>query len=263
MKKIFLILALVISLVLAEKAIGFSEDEQKIIDTRVEKIQEDIDTKWENYRDFYLYLLDEEKQNTKDEKQKEIIDAIREKIQKVQEIESPTNLEEYHIDTKKILEIWLNWQNTVRWELKLTPYSYDSLLNNSALTWSQLSAKKSYIDHKRTLWDTYYNYKKIESWMKWEGVVCKNISRKTFSESIGYGSFSCNDEDCTDELISWIKSTFNFFMSEKGKKHSPHYNAIVSPYFSTIGTGIELVKTGKNTYKYYLTSHYCTELISN
>jgi hypothetical protein len=52
-------------------------------------------------------------------------------------------------------------------------------------------------------------------------------------------------------------------MSEKGKKYDPHYRAIVSPYFTTIGTGIELVKTGKNTYKYYLTTHYCTELITN
>ncbi len=46
----------------------------------------------------------------------------------------------------------------------------------------------------------------------------RGIDTPTFTESIGYGSFRCNKEDCTDALIAASKKTFNFFMSEAGRK---------------------------------------------
>ncbi len=265
MKRIFLSIGIIGSILFAETAIAFTQEEQKIIETRLTEIQEKIDIEWEKYREYYEYTLQEEKENTENETQKKVIDEILLKIQKKKEasIEIQETLSEYNIDTQKVLETWLEWQNKVRTDTWLGVYSYAFPLNNSALKWSQISKNKWYIDHKRNSWDAYYDYWKISKWMDTEGASCKKVSGKTFSESIGYGVFTCNDEECSDELIEWIRGTFNFFMSEKGKKYDPHYRAIISPYFSSIGTGIELVKTGKNTYKYYLTTHYCTELITN
>lgn len=265
MKRIFLIIGIIVSLVFAETATAsFTAEEQKIIDTKVTKIQEKIDTQWEKYREFYNYTLEEEIENTTDESKKRTLEEILNKIQKKEtKIETTDSLSSYNIDTERVLKTWISWQNKVRKESWIQDYTYNSILNNSALKWSQISKKRWHIDHKRNTWDEYYNYKKIGNWMQWQWVICKNISKKTFSESLWYGIFSCDDEDCTDKLVDSLKWTFNFYMSEKGKKYTPHYSAIVSPYFSTIGTGIELTKTGKTTYKYYLTTHYCTELINN
>jgi predicted amino acid-binding ACT domain protein len=258
-------MSIVVSLIFAETAIAIVDTEQQIIDEKLTLIQEKIDTEWEAYREFYIYTLQEELANTASEREKKILEVVLSSITKQpnEYIETQDTLSDYHIDSQQVLQTWMDWQNTVRTDLGLDIYENNSLLNNSALKWSQISKERGYIDHKRHTWDGYYNYKKIESWMKWELVICKNIARKTFSESIWYGSFRCDDGECTDELINGMKSTFTFFMSEKRKKYDPHYRAIISPYFGTIGTGIELTKTGKNTYKYYLTTHYCTELITN
>ncbi|MCA9378731.1 hypothetical protein KC711_07870 [Candidatus Peregrinibacteria bacterium] len=72
------------------------------------------------------------------------------------------------------------------------------------------------MSHKRTNKSSYYDYKEIEKWFSNQGLQFKNVSRKTFSESIGYGVVKCPKEgDCTDALITATKSTWKFFMSEK------------------------------------------------
>ena len=88
----------------------------------------------------------------------------------------------------------------------------------------------------------------------------KNISRITFTENIGYGYYNCKYSDCTGALIQAVKSTFNFFMSEKGRAYAPHYDSIVNPHYRQIGLGIALDASSK---KYYLTVHYGTEIISD
>lgn len=255
------------SLAFAETATAFTQEEQKIIDTKLTQIQEKIDTEGENYRNFYSYTIQEEIANSDSDESREVLEEILSKIQKKtppeSEICTQDSLSDYNIDSQKVLQTWLDWQNGVRNDLGLESYTYNSALNNSALKWSQISKQKGTIDHKRNPWDAYYDYWKISKWMNSEGATCKKVSGKTFSESIGYGFFTCSDGECSDELIDAIHGTFKFFMSEKGKKYDPHYRAIVSHYFSTMGTGIEVTKTGKNTYKYYLTTHYCTELITN
>jgi hypothetical protein len=76
-----------------------------------------------------------------------------------------------------------------------------------------------------------------------------------FTENIWWNVYSCKKTDCTDDFIAAIKKSRSFFMSEKGKRYRPHYNAIMWN-FSNIGVWVALVGN-----KYYLVAHYTTLLI--
>lgn len=166
-----------------------------------------------------------------------------------------------NIDISRVKNTWLGWYNDVRSDLWKKAYSYDSTLEKTALDWSQRSADRGEITHKRNEGDDYYDYDIITSWFKDRGVVCKNIYWVTHTENIWYWSFSCNDSECTDELIGWIRSTFDFYMWEKYKSYQPHYESIINSYFTKIWLWIELEEQSNWNYKYYLTVDYCTELI--
>ncbi|MFK7780701.1 MAG: CAP domain-containing protein [Candidatus Gracilibacteria bacterium] len=166
-----------------------------------------------------------------------------------------------NIDMNRVRDVWLGRFNTVRNDLGKHSYSYDSKLEKTALEWSQISKDRGDITHKRDLSDSYYDYSKITSWFKDRGVVCKNIGGTTNTENIGYGTFSCKDSECTDELISGIRSTFDFYMGEKYKSYQPHYQSIINTNFTKMGIGIELQEKSNGYYKFYLTVHYCTKLV--
>ncbi len=94
--------------------------------------------------------------------------------------------------------------------------------------------------------------------MKQNWVICKNIKRATFSESIAWNEFYCNKKDCTNEVKKAIKRSFDFFVWEKGKAYDLHYKAIVHPYFETMWLWLSIKDKWKNRYRIYLTNHYCT-----
>jgi uncharacterized protein YkwD len=166
------------------------------------------------------------------------------------------------IDMEKVRETWLSWYNGVREEMELPPYKYNSLLDKTALEWSQIALKRDRIVHKRDLSDDlFYNYKEIKKWFLDRGLDFTNIKGYTFTENIGYGYYVCGDYDCTEKLIKSIRSTFNFFMAEKNLKERwqrAHYESIVNKYFREIGLGIIIDEDNKG---YYLTVHYATEVI--
>lgn len=166
--------------------------------------------------------------------------------------EPPTN-----VDMQRVRDTWLGWYNDYRASLDLAPYTSDATLDRTASNWSYYSVKRGTIDHKRAWQAPYYDYKGIESWFGKFGVTFKNVSGKTYTENIGWGVHSCAEDDCTDQLIAAIRSTFDFFMSEKGMAYRPHYNAIVSDKFAKMGMGIGLNHATK---RYYLTAHFATEL---
>jgi predicted KAP-like P-loop ATPase len=71
--------------------------------------------------------------------------------------------------------------------------------------------------------------------MEDNGVVCKNISRATFSESIAWNNYYCKDTSkCTSEIKKAVKRSFDFYMSEKGTNYDPHYRAIAHKLFETM-----------------------------
>jgi len=209
-----------------------------------------------------------------------ILNEIINRIKKIEIIEEESKIEEKNtekeivnntiihtynlenIDILKVKDTWLSWYNDVRKEIWVNPYSYDKKLESSALDWSKTSKNRWEISHKRNSWDVYYDYNKITSWFKDRWVVCKNIYRATHTENIWWWAYSCKDWECTDELISSIRSTFDFYMNEKWTSYDAHYKSIVHRLFTKIWLWIELEDSWNWKYKYYLTVHYCTELIN-
>ena len=170
------------------------------------------------------------------------------------------NYNNTYFNIEKVKKAWLAWHNQVRQKMWLKPYSYNLILSKSAKAWSNTMANRNIVSHKRHPNDSYYDYPKINIWMKAHGVVCENIHRATFSESIGYYYTKCIKTDCTASLLAWAKDIFNFYMAEKWKKWDPHYRAIVYPTFTQLWFGITIKNMWNGWWKYYFTTHYCTKL---
>ena len=157
----------------------------------------------------------------------------------------------------QVEQTWLDRNNELRISLDLDPYTLDSRLSATAREWSEVAAERAYIDHKRQDTDGYYNYLGIEQWFSMRGVKFKNVNRATFSESVGYGYYTCKKDDCTEDMIKAMKSTWKFYMGEQARM-GVHYKALVHPYFQTMGLGIAVDEQAK---RYYLTVHYASEVI--
>jgi hypothetical protein len=164
------------------------------------------------------------------------------------------------VDMARVRAIWLKWYNDARAEQGLSPYVYNDQLSRTANIWSEACKARGYMDHRRSPGDAYYDYSKITAWFKDLGLVFKNVNRVTHTENIGWGMYRCSKSDCTDDLISAIRSTFDFFMAEKGTASHAHYDSVMNAYFKEIGLGIAIDQSAG---KYYLTVHYGTEIISN
>ena len=165
-----------------------------------------------------------------------------------------------YVDENAVREYWLGLINKERTLLWLSWYTYDKSLDKTAKIWSDMALKRWYIDHKvDSPSDSYYDYWKKASWMEDNGVVCKNISRATFSESIAWNNYNCSDtNECTNQLKKAVKRTYDFYMSEKGTGYDPHYKAIAHPLFETMWLWLSVADEGNGKYKMYLTNHYCT-----
>ncbi len=167
-----------------------------------------------------------------------------------------------NVDMKKVRDTWLDWYNKARAQNGLAPYAYNESLNMTAGNWSFFSKKKGYIDHKRAGQSSYYDYRKIGAWFASKGVTfADGNGRSNYVENIGWDYYSCPDStvDCTEKLIASIRKTYNFFMSEKGKKYRAHYDSIMNGNYKKIGLGIAVDPAKK---RYYLTVHYATDVVT-
>jgi hypothetical protein len=162
------------------------------------------------------------------------------------------------VDLQEVKRVWLSWYNDVRGQLNLQPLSYDKQLTRTASLWSSQAAAAGSITHKRSGQTAYYDYARMTDWFSDYQITFANVDRITFTENIGWGVFKCPaNADCTETFIKAVRSTFDFYMAEKGKPSSAHYNSIVNPHFQKLGLGI--VTQGN---RYYLTAHYGTEITS-
>ncbi|MCX6823321.1 MAG: CAP domain-containing protein [candidate division SR1 bacterium] len=161
-----------------------------------------------------------------------------------------------HVNFSKVQSAWLDWQNTERKKLGLATYTGNSILQSSAQDRAEALKDMGTVTHQRKASDGYYNYRSIKSRFGDHGVGFSDDSGTLFSESLGWGYYVCSKDDCTDSLIKAIKSTFTFFMNEKGKWSQPHYKAIISKDFTSVGLGIATI--GK---QYYLVSHYGRNIV--
>ena len=269
-----------LSLDIKLKSYELSIKDKRLVYTINQKIKKLVSKKWKNYKKSILTKLKSTKLNKKlSDRKKAILDKLivstesikinkkiiekknienKEVIKKDSNIISNSDLE--NIDYEKVKSTWLWRYNSLRNDLWKKSYTYDDKLEKTAFLWSDISKNRWYMDHRRDKNDSYYNYNKINNWFKDNWVVCKNIYRVTHSENIWWGFYSCSDSDCTDELISSIRSTYDFYFSEKDMDYKPHYNSMVNDYFTKIWLGISIDKQRKDYFKYYLTVHYCTDL---
>lgn len=164
------------------------------------------------------------------------------------------------IDMDRVRDAWFGWYNEYRATLGLPPYENDATLERTAGNWSYYSVKRGTIDHRRAWQAPYYDYRAIESWFGRFGLSFKNDKGITFTENIGWGVYSCEEDDCTDELIASIRTTWDFFVGEKNKANRSHYNAIVNGKFTKMGLGVAVDRAAK---RYYLTAHFATDFASS
>jgi hypothetical protein len=161
------------------------------------------------------------------------------------------------VDMSRVRSTWLGWYNDIRQSEWLGRYEYDSRLDSTAHDWNIRFAEWSGLNHhRRNPWDSYYDFSVVDQWFIARRIDPRIINRAKHTENVGYGHYSCNSTDCTETLIRSIRSTFDFFMSEKGKAYDAHYRSIIQPYFTRIGLDIIIVPSER---RYYLTVHYITE----
>lgn len=167
-----------------------------------------------------------------------------------------------NVDINQVINTWLSWTNTVRLEQWLSPYSIDTRLNGTAQEWSEYSKIRGYIIHGRPGDGcvgignyTCYNFSAIDTWFKERGIDPIVISRAKHTENIGTRWYSCSSSDCTNEMITAVRKTFDYFLSEKSY-NGVHYKSLVNPVFTKIGVGVTV---DDSKWIYYLTVHYITK----
>lgn len=163
------------------------------------------------------------------------------------------------VDLQRVKETWLGWVNEARTQAGVEPLTLSKYLSATAGNWSTFASERGSIDHKRYAGAPYYDYNGISNWFEKKGLTFERLNRVTYGESIGWGMYRCDSADCTDELISEIRSTFDFFVKEKNTG-GPHYRMMVNPAYDFTGIGIG---TNSRQGRYYLTAHYATKITSD
>lgn len=268
MKKIFLIILIIITNISILNAYELNTKDKIYVNKLTYKIEQILKDKSYIYQKQFLLKLKKIINNKNpDNKNVLIITQVKNNIEanilkKQNEILVANKIEnnDYKIDMKIIRSYWLELFNSTRKSIWLHEYSYDEKLNNTANEWSEISKNIWNISHKRDLWDSYYDYNKINAWFNNRWVKCENIYRVTFSENIWWWKYKCNDNDCNQELKDAIKWVFNMYLWEKNKQYRAHYESIVNSYFNKIWVWISIKNNWNNNYTFYITTHYCTKL---
>lgn len=165
------------------------------------------------------------------------------------EMDEPVN-QIANVNMDLVRETWLSWHNQDRANRWLAPYTWNNKLEYTASLWSNYLSKINTSTHIRNAWDGYYNYTSIKNRFANKWVVFNESKWTAFSENIAYQYYSCNKNDCTQDLIKQIRLWYDFFMWE-ASWNWPHFRAIVHPYFDEMGMWIGLVWK-----RYYIVTHY-------
>lgn len=166
-----------------------------------------------------------------------------------------------NVNSTKIREMLLMWHNQERILCGASPYAYHSDLEKSAqIRADNLRAEERTSNtHTRNSGDGYYNYASITNWFANLNIKFPSAGggKASFSESVGRGYYNCTSSDCTEQLITALKTTRDFFMSEKSR-NGEHYRAITMGHFKQMGIGVSIDTEKK---RYYLVIHYGMEII--
>lgn len=162
------------------------------------------------------------------------------------------------VDMNRFRQEWGKWTNDLRSEYGRSLYELDDNLNRSSQARSDYHADNriKWMSHRRYGSSAYYSYPLVMKWFGDQWVDFVNVWWTKATECIWRWYVSCRGTDCTDEMIKASRSTWNFFMSERGKKYAPHFNALISKQFSQMWVGIAVDPVSK---RYYFTAHFSVE----
>lgn len=276
MRKIWIILSILIINIPVIYAYELTNNDNKVVEIIWEKIEEKSDNFQNNFADTLEILMNN---NNYSNRINAILNEIVENIQnnlsenndKSERDFISKNINENKLSTdshnglrinlEQVKNNWLTWNNKVRDDLWLTNYSYNTQLEKSATTWSNQAKEKWEISHKRNETDGFYDYNSINKWFWDNEIVCKNIDSITHTENIWWWGYTCTDWECSDELSTAIKRAFDAYMDEKWTQSDAHYRSLTQQYFKSIWLWISIDDKWDNYYEYYLTIHYCTNLV--
>jgi len=153
----------------------------------------------------------------------------------------------WNVDRDLVQSTWLSWHNDERAKSWLEPYTYNELLNYTALSRAQQIAsemRKTGSTHKRNDWDGYRSTPSIKNWFSdlWVQVTY-------FSESNAYWAYNCKKSDCTQEMLSILKKCF-----DRTYMNSWHYPAIISKSYNEIWLWVAV-----NNWWLRVTTHYALD----
>lgn len=156
------------------------------------------------------------------------------------------------IDLKQIQAHRIQKVNNLRKNLWLSGYIVHDLLNQTAQIRSDHAKTLWMISHRRTDSRSYYNYSSIVRRFAGQDIIFSGKGTLVV-ENIWYWYVKCKRSDCTQDLLQAIESTRIFFISEKYKKHQPHYRSMINPSYKFAGIWVSI---DLDAQKYYLTAHY-------
>jgi len=163
-----------------------------------------------------------------------------------------------NVDIAEIRDQWIDWYNEERALVGAKPLRRHPHLDFSSYNWSEVAEARGTINHTRPGSSAYYDYFGIMTWFSQQfGIYFEGRGGSTYGESIAYNYYTCDDQDCTEELTDAVAYSFNFFASEKGQAYRPHYDMMVNKNYEYIGLGV-VVDESRN--KFWLTTHLATDV---
>ncbi len=162
-----------------------------------------------------------------------------------------------NIDANEVGETRSDWVNEeIREPRGLDPISNNLKLRKTARDRSISLRKKWKANHKRHVDAVYYDYKVITKWFSDRGVVFKNVNWATSTENIWRARYSCDDKECTQEVIDSLRRIYDYFASEESY-NGVHRRTMIHPEFKIVWVSFAI---DESAWKIYGVMHYGTEL---
>ncbi len=155
------------------------------------------------------------------------------------------------VDVDIVRSSWLGWHNEARVERGLSPFALQEGLDYSATLWAKQNAEAGAINHVRA------DGIELHEWFADLGFTFDSADSYSVGENLGLVTYSCSDNDCTDEVIAAMEIVFNAYMAEENTDSVDHYQNIVNMAHDQLGLGFVIDEEKKFL---YLTSHYAEEV---
>ena len=146
------------------------------------------------------------------------------------------------IDFQKVRNAWLEWHNDKRSEYDVDPLVLHEVLNYSSNTWSKYNQSIGQMTHQRTDGMT------TSEWFADLGIGFQLLQGYVFAENVAVGDYSCDETDCTDEMIAALDQIYDAFIAQEGAESASHFNNIIESDFKQLGLGLAIDESANQVY---------------